>query len=154
MSLYCQSLQLTLQDGETYRVSQENKKLLNAALKQENIALLTFLLVYGIHLDDQSKKLNLSPLHIAIEQQHPVLVKQLVRYNIDVNEYIQRLSPLDKAYSIYNNKQLHGPKTALNLTAIIGILLEAGAIECQEAEPILDLGLKVLKNSKNKKLIQ
>jgi hypothetical protein len=136
---FCSRLHIILQDGSQHLVDRKNVLLLPAALKQKDLQLVTFLLLAGFHLTGDIEKYF--PLFEAIEQKQAVLVKELIHYGSDVNQYFKDTSPLDRAYQLF---QLT-PDTAIQaeLQQVIAHLLEAGAIESRSPGPILTIGQMV-----------
>ena len=138
VSRFCSHLYLILPDGSRHVVDRNNQFLLPAALKQNDLHLVTFLLLAGFHLTQEAEKY--SPLYEAIQQKQAPLVQALLDYGSDPNQYIRQLSLLDKAYQLLQATPDTEPVAQAQCRAIIGILVEAGAIETRSAVPILAIG--------------
>lgn len=140
ISRFCSRLHLILPDGSKHLVDKKNKFLLPTALKQNNINLITFLLLAGFHLTDETQ--TYSPLHDAIKQKNASLVRELIYYYSDTNQYVGKLSPLDRAYQLLQTMPASDTGSINQLRLIIAFLLEAGAVETASPEAILEIGKK------------
>ena len=141
---YCTHFYLVLPNGSMHWVSPKNAALLPEALQQNDILLLTFLLLAGFHLAQADRRY--SPLQEAITQKNVHLVQELIRYRSDVNQLVKKVSPLDKAYTLLKALPSQTDPTCTALLEIMGMLLEAGAIECSNPKPVLDLGLTLYRS--------
>lgn len=139
ISEYCPHFYLLLPDGSRHLVSPKNPALLPSAMQQNDLVLQTFLLLAGFHLTQTGKRY--SPLQEAVLQKNVHLVRELIRYGSPVNQLVAKISALDKAYEGLKASSTDLARTMD--TEIIGVLLEAGAIECFESKPLLEVGLKL-----------
>ena len=144
ISRFCPRFFLIL-SNKTQWINHKNEFLLPFALEKNDINLTTFLLLAGFHLTKE--KPTYSPLHNAIEQRNASLVKELISYYSNTNQYIGQLSPLDKAYQLLGTTS--SAKSIQQLYLIIAFLLEAGAVALEggaagsaSAKAILEIGRK------------